>query len=138
MAYTWSSALETGHPLIDSQHKELIRMVNELFEECTHGHAADQISKTVDFLFSYTKKHFSEEEALQQQSGYPDYQNHRQLHEDLFKKVAGLSAELKVSGPTPTLINKIIREVGDWLVSHIQHQDTKVAAHIKATGGVAK
>ena len=133
MAYTWSPALETGHPMIDSQHKELIKTVNELFDECARGNAADQIMKTVDFLVSYTKRHFSEEEALQKQSGYPDYPNHQQLHAALLKRVAELSAELKQAGPTPMLINKIIREVGDWLVSHIQNQDTKVAAHLKAT-----
>ena len=131
MAYTWSPALETGHPMIDSQHKELIKAVNELFEECTRGNAADQINKTVDFLISYTKKHFSAEELLQQQSGYPDYPNHQQLHAALLKRVSELAVELKQSGPTPTLTNKIIREVGDWLVNHIQNHDTKVAAHLK-------
>ena len=134
MAYTWSSALETGHPLIDSQHKELIKTVNELFNECTRGNAADQISKIVDFLVSYTKRHFSEEEALQRQSGYPDYQNHCQLHANFVKTMMELTTELKQSGPTPTIINKLIRGVGDWLVNHIQQQDTKVAAHAKAAG----
>ena len=134
MAYTWSPALETGHPMIDTQHKELIKTVNDLFEECTRGNAAEQINKTVDFLVTYTKRHFSEEEALQQQSGYPDYPNHRQLHADLVKNLSALATELKQSGPTPTLINKIIREIGDWLVNHIQQQDTKIAAHIRATG----
>ena len=132
MAYTWNSSLETGHPLIDSQHKELIKMVNELFEECQQGRAADQINKTVDFLLAYTKRHFSEEEGLQQQSGYPDYANHSQLHQTFIKNLLELATELKQTGPTPTMINKIIRGVGDWLVNHIQQQDAKIAAHIKA------
>jgi hemerythrin len=44
-----------------------------------------------------------------------------------------LATELKQNGPTPTLTNKIIHNVGDWLINHIQQQDTKVAAHIKNT-----
>ena len=110
-------------------------MVNELFEQCTRGNAAEQINKTIDFLLAYTQRHFSDEEALQQQSGYPDYTNHRQYHQNFIKGVSVLAEELKQSGPTPVLINKIIREVGDWLVSHIQQQDTRIAAHIKATSG---
>ena len=133
MAYTWSSALETGHPQIDSQHKELIKTINELFEECMQGKVAmDQINKTVDFLLAYVKRHFSEEEALQRQSGYPDYPNHHKLHEEFSNHVAELAKELKQTGPTPSLTNKLIRGVGDWLVTHIQQQDAKVAAHIKA------
>ena len=42
-----------------------------------------------------------------------------------------LSAELKQTGPTAAVTQKIIRNVGDWLVNHIQQQDAKVAAHLK-------
>jgi hemerythrin len=45
-----------------------------------------------------------------------------------------LSAELKQAGPTPTIINRLIRSVGGWLINHIQQQDTKVAAHLNQTG----
>jgi hemerythrin len=135
MAIQWTSALETGHHLIDSQHRELINVINQLLEACIQGQAADKIAPTVEFLDSYTKKHFSEEEALQQKSHYPDYENHRKLHADFLKVVAELSAELKQTGLTPTLTNKIVRNVGGWLTNHIQQQDTKVAAHLKSAGG---
>ena len=134
MAYTWSPSLETGHHVIDAQHKELVRTANELFEECAQGSAAAaQIDKTVNFLVSYTKKHFAEEEALQKQSGYPDYENHCKMHADFLKATTALVAELKQSGPTPVVVSKLIRGVGDWLVNHIQQQDAKIAAHIRAS-----
>ena len=134
MAFTWSSALETGHAVIDSQHKELINAVNSFLAECKQGQATDKIGAKLDYLASYTKKHFSEEETLQQKTGYPDYANHRQYHEHLIKVIEGLSAELKQSGPSPTLVNKVIRNVGEWLVSHIMQQDAKIVAHLKQTG----
>lgn len=134
MAYTWNSALETGHPVIDAQHKELINAINNLLSACQQGRAADKVNATLDFLVSYTKRHFGEEEALQQKANYPDYPNHHQVHEAFVNVITDLSAELKQTGPTPSLINKIIRNVGDWLVNHIQQQDTKVAAHIKKAG----
>jgi len=133
MAYTWNSTLETGHPLIDSQHKELIKTINELLDACYQGQAADHVAKTLNFLIDYTKRHFHDEEGLQQQSHYPDYPNHRKLHEDFVKSIAGLAEELKQSGPTPSLVNKIISGVGNWLVQHIMQQDVRVAAHIKNT-----
>jgi hemerythrin len=135
MAFTWTSALETGHTLIDSQHKELIDVINKLLTACQQGQGADQVGQTVDFLVSYTKKHFSEEEALQQKSNYPDYANHRTYHATFVQTITDLSTELKQSGATPMLINKIVRNVGEWLINHIQQQDTKVAAHLKSAGG---
>jgi len=134
MAFTWTSSLETGHPLIDSQHKELITAVNNLLAACQQGQAADKVNETMNFLISYTKRHLGEEEELQQKSNYPDLANHRNFHEYFTKTVMELSAELKQNGSTPTVINKIVRNVGDWLINHIQQQDTKVAAHLKTAG----
>jgi len=133
MAFNWSPALETGNPIIDSQHKELIKAINNLLTACQQGQAADKAGPTLDFLISYTKRHFADEEALQKKSNYPDLQNHRKLHESLLKTVADLSTDLKKSGPTPVIVNKLVRNVGDWLVSHIQKEDTKVAAHLKSS-----
>jgi len=131
MAFTWSPALETGNQAIDSQHKELIKAINNLLDACQQGQAQDKAGPTLEFLISYTKKHFAEEEALQLRSNYPDFQNHRKLHESLLKVVAELAADLKKSGPTPVLVNKLIRNVGDWLVNHIKKEDAKVAAHLR-------
>ena len=65
MAFTWSSALETGHSVIDSQHKELISAVNSLLSACRQGQGVAKVEETLDFLVSYTKRHFGDEEALQ-------------------------------------------------------------------------
>lgn len=134
MAFTWNPELETGYATIDMQHKELIKTINDLLTACQQGYAADKVNQTIDFLLSYTKKHFGEEEALQQKSHYPDYTNHRQYHQGFVKVVMELSAELKQSGPNPAIVIKIIRNVGDWLFNHIQQEDKKVTAHLKQTG----
>ena len=131
MAFTWSSMLETGHPAIDSQHKELVSAVNHLLEACQRGQGATKVGETLDFLVSYTQRHFRDEEAVQIHSQFPEYVNHHKLHQDFVKSVGNLSAELKRTGPTPELVHKIIHDVGDWLVSHIQQQDVKIAAHLK-------
>ncbi len=133
MAFTWNPSLETGNQIIDSQHKELIKAVNDLLDACQQGQAADKAGKTLDFLISYTKRHFADEEALQNRSNYPDRHNHRKLHESLLKTVADLAAEMKKSGPTPVLVNKLVRNVGDWLVNHIKKEDAKVSAHINSS-----
>ena len=131
MAYNWNSTLETGHPLIDLQHKELINAVNGLLAACQQGQGAGKIGPTLDYLTTYTKRHFVDEEALQQKSNYPDYPNHRKCHEDLVKVITDLSAELKQTGPTTIVTQKITRNIGNWLVNHIQQQDAKLVAHLK-------
>ncbi|MDR2346331.1 MAG: hemerythrin family protein [Planctomycetaceae bacterium] len=131
MAYTWSKDLETGNPLIDTQHKQLIEAVNELLAACSAGQGREKLNSTLLFLESYTSKHFSDEEKLQIQYSYPDYMNHKSLHDDFKKFVNELVMQIKKDGPTTSLISKVSFGVGDWLINHIKKEDTKVAGHIK-------
>jgi|GEM_PF-639314 len=131
MPITWTSALETGHPTIDAQHKDLIATVDKLLEACQQGQAVDKVGPTIDYLVSYTKRHFTEEESLMLKSNYPDSAEHRNLHVAFLQVVADMHAELQKAGPTPTLVSKIVRTVSDWLISHIKQHDTKLAAHLK-------
>jgi hemerythrin len=118
--------------MIDTQHKQLIQAINDLLDACSSGQGRAKLDSTLAFLASYTAKHFSDEEKLQQQSKYPDYANHKKLHDGFKKVVSDLSRELKTEGPTITLVSKVNSSIGGWLVTHIKREDTKVAAHIRS------
>ncbi|MDR1959689.1 MAG: hemerythrin family protein [Planctomycetaceae bacterium] len=131
MAYTWSKELETGNSVIDSQHQQLIMAINDLLNACSSGKGRDLLNKTLDFLSFYTAKHFADEEKLQLTYNYPDYANHKKLHEGFKIFVNELAVKMKVEGPTTDLVRKVSFGVGDWLINHIKKEDTKVAVHIK-------
>jgi hemerythrin len=132
MSHTeWSQALSTGNATIDDQHKQLINALNALYSAYRSGEGRDVVEKTMVFLVEYTIKHFDTEEELQTKYGYPEYQQHRQMHED-FKRVAGgLLHELKTNGPTDVFISHIYSAVSLWVVQHIKGEDIKMAAFIK-------
>jgi hemerythrin len=124
--------METGNQLIDSQHQQLIQAINDLLAACREGKGKDVLYPTLDFLASYTVKHFGDEETLQVKSNYPDYPNHKNLHTNFVHFVQDLSAKIKAEGPTTLLVTQVTRGIGDWLVNHIQKEDTKVANHIRS------
>ncbi|MCI8650551.1 MAG: hemerythrin family protein [Anaerotruncus sp.] len=132
MAYIWSKDLETGNKLIDQQHQQLIQSINDLLDACSQGKGRDKIVETMQFLQSYTAKHFADEETLQQRSNYPDYMNHKRYHDTFKKTVADILAELKTSGPSVALVAKVNTSVASWFLSHIKREDTKVAKHINS------
>ncbi len=137
MAYNWSSDLETGNKLIDSQHKELIDAVNNLIDACFKLNGLNQLTKTADFLQNYVTMHFNEEEKLQFNTKYPQYQSHKQLHTNFKAVVKNLVNELRVNGPSPKLLNDITTLIGDWIIKHIKNEDTKVAEHIRKFNATA-
>lgn len=132
MAYAWTTDLETGNTLIDQQHKQLIGAINSLLDACAQGRGRAEIQKTIDFLDSYTIKHFSDEEKLQVQYHYPDYVNHRQYHEGFKKVVRDIDAEYKSTGATIAFVAKVNTSIAGWLINHIKKEDVKVARHIKS------
>ena len=132
MAYQFTPDLETGNALIDSEHKQLIQAINDLLAACSAGKGRAELEKTTKFLYDYTAKHFADEERLQMQTRYPDYQNHKRYHEEFKKVVAGLVKKLQEQGPTVALVGEVNSAIAGWLLNHIKREDTKVAAHIKS------
>ncbi len=132
MAYMWTKDLETGNAMIDTQHKELIRAINDLLQACSAGKGRAEIEKTTKFLFDYTNKHFGDEERLQMQYGCPDMVNHKRYHEEFKRTVRDLTDHLNKEGPTVALVGKVNNSIAGWLINHIKVQDVKVAAHIRS------
>lgn len=132
MAYTFTKDLETGNALIDSEHRQLIDAINNLLAACSTGKGRAELGNITKFLQDYTAKHFSDEEKLQVQSQYPDYQNHKRYHDEFKKVVAGICAKLDKEGPTITLVGEVNSAIAGWLINHIKKEDVKVAQHLKS------
>lgn len=135
MAYSWDKSLETGNLTIDTQHKSIIKAINDLLDACSKGKGRVEVEKTLKFLQDYVIKHFSDEEKLQLKYNYPDYKAHREKHEAFKKVVKDIVDEYNKSGASIQLVAKVNSSVAGWLISHIKIEDKKVAAHIKSGGG---
>lgn len=72
----------------------------------------------------------SDKKAVALKYGYPDREKHKQYHEYFKRTVAEIAEQLEREGASIALIGKINSNVGNWLVSHIKREDTKVARHI--------
>lgn len=131
MAYNWTNDLLTGNTQIDSEHKELIKAINDLLEACSKGKGRAEVEKTVKFLSSYTKTHFAHEEILQMKSKYPDYANHKKYHQHFIATVDDIQKKLLATGPSIALVGEINTKVANWIITHIKKEDVKVAAHIR-------
>lgn len=126
----WTDDLSVGVELIDSEHKSLINAINDLFDACAKGMGRKKISETLVFMQNYVKTHFSDEEKLQRESGYPDYENHHKLHETFIKRVDEYSDRLEKEGASIALVADFNSFVTEWLINHISREDKKIGLHI--------
>lgn len=126
----WSENLSVGVELIDSEHKTLINAINDLFDACGKGLGRKKVSETLAFLQNYVVTHFSDEEKLQKECGYPDYINHKKLHTEFIANVDKYSKRLETEGTSIALVADFNGFVSNWLIYHISREDKKIGQFI--------
>jgi len=102
-----------------------------LIKACKNGDEKE-FKYNIEFVGNYVTKHFADEEAIQKSSGYPDYDQHRKIHEDYKAAVKHLSSQWMALGPSEKALTEIRANIGSWLIHHIKVQDVKIGAYIRS------
>ena len=126
----FTDELITGNALIDAQHKELIDKINDLVRTCENGDGKVKAMKTLNYLDEYTEFHFTQEEALQEEIGYPGLEQHKVKHQEFVSAVKELFEMLEEQeGPTDAFVAQVNKNVIEWFYNHIQGFDRSVAEY---------
>ncbi|WP_334137299.1 hemerythrin family protein [Muricomes intestini] len=129
MKYELTKDLETGNALIDSEHRELFRMVNNLQDACAKGQGRSQVETAAKFLVDYVKKHFRDEQNLQTSVNYPGYPAHKKFHEDYIRQIEGGADKILASNADIASLAELNKLIG-ILVAHIRTEDRKLASYV--------
>ncbi len=128
----WTPELSVHIPSIDAQHKELVRLINELHDAMRSGRGKDEVGRILRSLASYTQTHFEYEEAAMQRAGYPSAVTHKSMHQQLTTQVRTLSANL--SGGKSVLSMDVLEFLRTWLRDHILKADKAYSGHLLEKG----
>ncbi len=66
---TWDKSLETGNKMIDDQHRQLIRLIDDLSQTKFISHKDTLV--LLNRMHSFTIEHFISEEQLMEEVNYP-------------------------------------------------------------------
>ena len=124
----WSDMYNTGITQIDEQHKELVTLINVLFQACLHGKADAAFKEAMGKMVEYVNFHFSQELMLLERISYPMYSEHKQQHDVLVLEILDAVKEFKEGKKyTP---NNFVRTLKEWVLSHIAIADQIYATFI--------
>lgn len=124
---TWSDQLLVGIDSVDSQHQQLVKLINRLDEVAALGEDHHTLIETVNELVDYTVYHFRHEEELMQKSGFnPEMlAKHCLQHQEFVDKMLRVQTEAKLDA---TLLSKDLLDfLVDWLCHHILKTDKLMA-----------
>lgn len=130
--FPWNENLETGNPLIDSQHRVLVDLLNQLARDLV-VEDADEIDRAFVKLADYANKHFSDEEKIFEKhlSNHPSFESHKKVHAAFFTSVNELKLEVEDKSYKDS-VEKIILFLLQWLIKHIIHSDKRLIIVINA------
>ncbi len=135
MFYTsWNSKYELGIESIDSDHKNLVGITDELIGALSEGKGKEATEPLLKKLSDYTVSHFRREEFLMKSANYADYESHVGQHQQFIAKIKEFQDKHKQGGSSVAVdMMKFLRE---WLVSHILDTDKKYQTIIKTKMGI--
>lgn len=106
----WSASLETGIQVLDMQHRELFRQVDDVLLNAKNK---NRITETLDFLGKYVIKHFHTEELMHHRFNYPKMSAHKKMHDDFIPTLQSLRKEYDEQGDALPVVMKINKTVLD-------------------------
>ncbi|MEK6673351.1 MAG: bacteriohemerythrin [Nitrospirota bacterium] len=135
----WTEDLSVGIKTIDDQHKELFNRINSLVDTIKDHTCKYKIGDVIKFLEDYIVEHFSLEQKIMRESGYPNYDPHRLQHEKFIQNFFELKVELEKieawrrpgSYDLSVATNQI---VVDWILDHISMIDKQLGEFLKKRG----
>lgn len=130
--FDWQDQYSVHIQEIDTQHKKLVALLNEIYEALKKGEGREALGKILAELIQYTKTHFATEERLMATHGYPDYITHKEKHEKMALKVLDYSEKFKdgkISNPI-----EISNFLKNWLGKHIMETDKKYGPFLNDKG----
>ncbi|MBM7561710.1 bacteriohemerythrin [Fusibacter tunisiensis] len=124
----WDEKYEIGIQSIDNQHKELIRIAEDLSELLTNAIEGDDIYdemvRIIGELSDYTVYHFKFEENLFELLNYEFKEAHKKEHDKLISEINALDLRA-VDEDQVAYGKKILNFLITWVFKHISGTDFK-------------
>ncbi len=118
---SWSNQYLIGNELVDAEHEQLFRLLNDFHTRWVDAHDRQDIAKVLNQLIVYAQLHFRHEEKIMADTCFPKLAEHQQIHEAMVDTIFHLQksyeeANLRLEMDT-------MKFVKSWLVGHILEND---------------
>ena len=131
MHVVWSENFNLGIRAIDAQHRRIVDYINELSVAMNLPAPRRRASLThvLDNVLNYTESHFSYEEAMLRQAGYPGLEEHHDAHEQFIRRLNGYIG--RFAAGDENIVEELRDTLAHWFINHIQGEDVEYVDRVK-------
>jgi len=130
--FEWDPKLETGVAVIDQQHRELFRRLDELQLAIYGAKPKNELVVMIEYLEKYVEEHFAAEEKMMFGVWFHDYSGHKREHEEFKRIFQRIRDEYRNRGADNFFAIQLEKEVYRWWENHIMCTDMTFAAVVRA------
>lgn len=120
----WEDRYSVGVAAVDHEHKELIELINRLYEEAAARGSKEAVVNFFGDLFKTVSAHFALEERLMRERGYDRLIQHKNDHERLLDEIRDIMEDFDASD---RFDEKLLAERLDaWFCRHFESHDARL------------
>ena len=123
MVVVWNPLFELKVPTMDEQHKEIVNIMNNIVEQLESGKIDDELKTKCQKALVFVANHFSDEEKLLEDIGYPDLDKQKEMHKEIMAKLKDVKAEIDIG--EDIISEGIVEESREMFKKHILEEDGK-------------
>lgn len=128
MPIDWSTDLDTGIEVIDTQHRQIVEFINRL-EAAQVVKDSGKTKQVVNACCDYTLSHFAFEESLLDEAGYVHSKPHKRMHKLFTRKIGEYQERLEQGHDVAEELHDMLAR---WLLTHIKRDDADYVGTVKA------
>jgi hemerythrin len=130
MELTWSKKMSVGNELLDSEHRDIFHLVNEV-EGSIRAKDSARFAEALKHLEDVTRRHFQSEARIAQALDY-SFEQHHLEHQYILKEMRSLNRQLAAhqGNWSESIAEHYFQFLSSWAVDHIDEDDMKMKAFL--------
>lgn len=121
---TWKPEYSVGIESVDFEHREMIELLNALYDELKDKRDPDAIEQFLGDIHATISAHFALEESVMQRSEYIEFEAHKDDHEELLDQIRDLMDTFYLDSESGIAL---LRErLSDWFSVHFATFDSRL------------
>lgn len=128
MELTWSKRMSVGNELLDSEHRDIFDLVNEV-DRAIRAKDSARFGETLKRLEAVTRRHFQSEASIAQALDY-SFEQHHLEHQYILKEMRSVNKQSAAhqGNWSESIAEHYFQFLSRWAVDHIDEDDMKMKA----------
>lgn len=125
----WNPDLDIGIYEIDTQHRSLVAIANQLCDAIESGREARTVEWILDALLMQIRLHFQTEEKFMRRCGQQDFSSHKREHRQMLKAMRRFMRQYRGDGES--VAEELLLFVHRWLEDHLNGEDRLLGEYVR-------